>query len=153
MSMNGRRALHLLAWAACLLLASATAAQTETESATERSRRSLAVAGALMSPFCPGRTLADCPSPNAAAWREEIRAWVDAGVPEAEIRQRLQARIPDQDLSAVPRGPFGWALPSLILLLGLGVLYLALRRVTADHPEPEIDPELEEKLLRELESE
>ena len=104
----------------------------------------------MMSPFCPGRTLADCPSPNAAAWREEIRLWVDAGTPDAVIRARLQARMPGTDLTAVPRGPLGWALPGLILLAGLGILVAALRRVTRPAAEPDVDPELEAELLREL---
>ncbi len=145
--------LGLLGLAACLLLASASAAQTEDTSPRERSRRALALAGDLMSPFCPGRTLADCPSPDAAVWREDIRTWMNAGLPDAEIRTRLQARMPEQNLSALPRGPLGWMVPSLILVAGLGILTVALRRVTAASDEPELDPELEEKLLSELESE
>ena len=148
--MTSARSLGPLLVAACVVLASASSAQTVTGSDTERSRRAYALAGDMMSPFCPGRTLADCPSPNAAAWREEIRDWVDAGVPDAEIRTRLQARTPENDLSAVPRGPIGWALPGLILLAGLVILTAALRRVTAPKGEPELDPELEAELLQEL---
>ncbi len=152
--MIAARSLGPLLVAACMLLASASFAQTVTGSDTERSRRAYALAGDMMSPFCPGRTLTDCPSPNAAAWREEIRAWVDAGLPDAEIRTRLQARIPEKDLSAVPRGVFGWALPGLILLAGLVILAAALRRVTAAKGEPglepDLDPELEAELLQEL---
>ena len=106
-----------------------------------------------MSPFCPGRTLADCPSPDAAVWRADIRTWMNAGLPDAEIRTRLQARMPEQNLSALPRGPLGWLVPSLILVAGLGILTAALRRVTAASDEPELDPDLEEKLLSELEPE
>ncbi len=151
MSMTRPGTLPVLAFAACMLLASVGAAQTQAESATERSRRALALAGDLMSPFCPGRTLADCPSPNAGAWREEIRGWVEDGVPEAEIRRRLEARMPDRDLSPLPRGLLGWAVPLLILLAGLGILLIALRRVTAPAGEAALDPEVEAKLLRELE--
>ncbi len=144
------RSLGALFVAACVVLASVSFAQTVTGSDTERSRRAYALAGDMMSPFCPGRTLADCPSPNAAAWREEIRAWVDAGLPDAEIRARLQARIPEGDLSALPRGPLGWLLPGLILLSGLVILTAALRRVTRASREPDLDPELEAELLQEL---
>jgi cytochrome c-type biogenesis protein CcmH/NrfF len=76
---------------------------------------------------------------------------VEDGVPEAEIRRRLEARLPDRDLSPLPRGPLGWALPLLILLAGLGILVIALRRVTAPADEATLDPEVEAKLLRELE--
>ena len=148
--MIAARSLGGLLVAACVLVASASSAQTVTDSDTERSRRAYALAGDMMSPFCPGRTLADCPSPNAAAWREEIRLWVDAGTPDAVIRARLQARMPGTDLAAGPRGPLGWALPGLILLAGLGILVAALRRVTRAAWEPDLDPELEAELLREL---
>ena len=59
------------------------------------SRRARGLADELMSPFCPGRTLSDCPSPNASAVREEIRAWVHEGHTDAEIRERLRARFGD----------------------------------------------------------
>ena len=37
------------------------------------------VANELMSPFCPGRTLADCPSPDAASLRMWIAVQAAAG--------------------------------------------------------------------------
>ncbi len=117
---------------------------------TERSRRARALAGQLMSPFCPGRTLEDCPSPNAAAWREEIRGWIQAGVTEDEVVSRLQART-STDLASVPRSPLGWTVPVAILLGGLLVLVWALRRVVATAPPVEIDEGLREELSRELE--
>lgn len=140
----------LLLLAGCLLLAPAAPAQDPGGSQAERSRRALALSGELMSPFCPGRTLADCPSAEAGVWREEIRTWINAGVPEAEIRRRLQARMPESDLSGLPRGPLGWVLPVGIVLGGLGLLLLALRRVT--EPRDDVDPELEAQLLAELDA-
>ncbi len=35
------------------------------------------MAGQLMSPFCPGRLLSDCTSPDAGALRQDIAARVD----------------------------------------------------------------------------
>jgi len=32
-----------------------------------------------MSPFCPGRTLSDCPSEYAGQWRHDIQRMVDQG--------------------------------------------------------------------------
>lgn len=134
-----------------VLVAASVGAQVD-EERTDRSRRAYALAGELMSPFCPGRTLADCPSPNAAAWREEIRAWIHAGLGEDEIRGRLQART-SLDLSGLPRTPLGWALPLAILIGGLGVLVFVLRRMVAPAPAPvALDPRLEAELLRELEA-
>ncbi len=134
-----------------VLVAVSAAAQADVDR-TEQSRRAYALSGELMSPFCPGRTLADCPSPNAAVWREEIRVWIQAGLGEDEIRRRLQART-SLDLSSLPRSPLGWALPAAILVGGLGVLVLALRRVVAPAASPPaLDPQREAELLRELEA-
>ena len=52
----------------------------EAETPTEKARAAYALSRELMSPYCPGRTLADCPSPDAAALREEIRDRIEAGV-------------------------------------------------------------------------
>lgn len=77
----------------------------------------------VMSPFCPGRTLASCPSPNATAWREEIRTWLRQGDTPQEIRKRLEKRA-GRNLSGAPEGSMSWGLP---VGIGLGsVIFLAL---------------------------
>jgi cytochrome c-type biogenesis protein CcmH/NrfF len=91
-----------------------------------------AMAHDLMSPFCPGRTLAECPSPQA----DELRLWIltqaAAGAPQEEIQEALYERFGDQILSA-PR-PEGWGLAAYVIpivgfILGGGVVWLALRRL------------------------
>ncbi|QQR90468.1 MAG: cytochrome c-type biogenesis protein CcmH [Myxococcales bacterium] len=77
---------------------------------------------AVLSPFCPGQTLATCPSPNAKVWREDIKRWVKAGVPSRDIAQRLQARIPEKNLSGLPPNRWDWLLPAF----GLGLASLLL---------------------------
>ena len=62
-----------------LILAVLAAPALAVEDAVERARRAYALAGELLSPYCPGRTLADCPSPDAGALREEIRTRIDSG--------------------------------------------------------------------------
>jgi len=118
---------------------------------SERARQAHALARDLMSPFCPGRTLADCPSPDAAALRKEVRVLIDGGVDEAAIRARLEDRFGGAVIG-VPRGVWGWILPVLILLAGAGVLVRVLRRIAGPAPsaEPFDDPELDEELEREL---
>jgi cytochrome c-type biogenesis protein CcmH/NrfF len=69
-----------------------------------------------LSPFCPGKTLNSCPSPKAGEWRRDIREWVEAGVPEPEIRGRLQARVPTFDLS-IPPVKSGWVIPVIAVVL------------------------------------
>ena len=100
------------------------------ESEDTRARRANEVAHKVMSPFCPGRTLWGCPSPSAAAWRDDIRKWVDEGLSTDEIVRRLQARAPGTDLSgAPPASPLGWGLPALLGLGSLGLLVFVLRRL------------------------
>lgn len=125
-----------------------------TRDRTEISRRAHALAGDLMSPFCPGRTLADCPSPSAGEWRDEIRTWVAEGLSDREIRARLQARVPETDLSFVPRSRAGWILPGVILGAGFVVVLLALNRAVRPRPvrpvEAELDPSLRAEIEREI---
>ena len=93
-------------------------------------RHARALADELMSPFCPGRTLSDCPSPNAAALREEIRTWVAEGRSDAEIRAQLRSQFGDV-LAAEPESIWGriaplGAIALVAILFGFGV-----RRVLA----------------------
>ena len=85
-------------------------------------QRADAIVARTMSPFCPGRTLASCPSPTAAEWRQEIREWVNAGVTTEEIRRRLEARAATTDLSGTPSTRLGWALPVVLTALSLALL-------------------------------
>lgn len=112
-----------LVLALALLPDSALAARTERDVL----REAASVASAVMSPFCPGRTLSACPSPRAAEWRAEIGAWVAEGVPRDEIVQRLQARVPDLNLTSDRNALYGWIAPALALLV-LGALVLGVGR-------------------------
>ncbi len=81
-----------------------------------------------MSPFCPGRTLADCPSPNAAEWRSDIRDMVERGMSAAEIQDALEART-GGNLSGSPGREVSYAVPVGFGLLALGVLGAVLFRL------------------------
>lgn len=106
-----------------LLPAGALAARTERDVL----REAASVASAVMSPFCPGRTLSACPSPRAAEWRAEIGAWVATGVPRDEIVRRLQARVPELNLTSDRNALYGWIAPALALLV-IGALVLGVGR-------------------------
>jgi cytochrome c-type biogenesis protein CcmH/NrfF len=110
---------------ACLSLAGAARGDELAEL-----RRSRALADELMSPFCPGRTLSDCPSPNAQAVREEIRAWVHQGRSDAEIRAELSTRF-GHSLAGEPQSGWGRAIP-LLVIAAVGLLFAwGIRRVVA----------------------
>lgn len=104
----------------------------------EGARRAHRLTTAVMSPYCPGRTLADCPSPDAAALRKEVRSLLDAGRSEEEVRSLLERQFGDSVIG-VPRSLLAWLLPLLALGLGLVGLALALRKL-ASPPEPTDQP-------------
>jgi cytochrome c-type biogenesis protein CcmH/NrfF len=94
---------------------------------------SYAMAHDLMSPFCPGRTLAECPSPQATDLRFWILTQAAAGATEAEVNEMLTQRFGDV-LLASPRAE-GWGLSAYVIpiaffVLGGPVVVLILRRLT-----------------------
>ena len=94
---------------------------------------SYAMAHDLMSPYCPGRTLAECPSPQATDLRFWILTQAAAGVSEADVRMMLAERFGDV-LLAAPRAE-GWGLtayvvPIAFFVIGGPVVVLILRRLT-----------------------
>ena len=87
----------------------------------------------LMSPFCPGVSLADCPSPDA----HRLRAWIlvqeAAGRSRADVEAELLERYGEQILSAPRLRGFGvtaYAIPIGVFVAGGGLVWLFLRRQT-----------------------
>jgi cytochrome c-type biogenesis protein CcmH/NrfF len=116
-----------------------------------RARQANELSRDLMSPFCPGRTLADCSSPDAGAVRQEIREALKAGDQPDEIRARIEARFGDH-VVGVPRQLLGWLFPILVLIAGAGGLVWVLRRAVQSPAAATraLSPELEARLAREL---
>ena len=110
----------------------------------------------LMSPYCPGRLLADCPSPQAQTLRMWLIVQEAAGRPRAEVEAEVVARYGESVLGAPRAQGFGiaaYALPALAFLAGGGLLFWFLRRQTRVRPTPEpvaapavLDPEVERLL-------
>lgn len=116
------------------LVATAVAAEPAGEADPPRAQN---LYRTVMSPFCPGRTLDDCPSPYAGEWRRDIRKWVQEGVSSEEIRKRLLARAPDKDLTGTPSTAWDAVLPisvTLGALLLLGILLRLLLRPATPRP-------------------
>jgi cytochrome c-type biogenesis protein CcmH/NrfF len=138
-------------------------ARAETDSSVPKWAYDLA--HELMSPYCPGRTLAECPSPQAAELRIWIHTQAAAGATPDEVREMLYDRFGDI-VRGAPRAE-GWGLsaylvPIFFFVLGgpvvvwiirrmmrpaAGVAQLATRSPTAP---AEVDPELERMLEAEL---
>ena len=118
---------------------------------TDRARVANELSRNLMSPFCPGRTLADCSSPDAATVREEIRDALATGESADSIQKRIEARF-GEHVIGVPQGGIAWAIPISVLAIGAGLLGVALARSVRrpQATEPPIPPEVERELAREL---
>jgi cytochrome c-type biogenesis protein CcmH len=118
------------------------------------------VARELMSPFCPGITIADCTSQQAATLRAWLLVQEAAGRPREEVEAELLARY-GEGILAKPRargmGLAAWGVPIAIFLLGGGFVALYLRRQTRDaHAQPRavpapLSPELARLVDEELE--
>lgn len=92
------------------------------------------LAGELMSPFCPGRTLASCPSPQAGELIQWIATQEAAGATQAEVQDMLVERFGEEILGAPPaEGITLWAyvFPVAGFLLFGAVAFLVLRRIVA----------------------
>lgn len=90
------------------------------------------LADELMSPFCPGRTLAECPSPQAADLRMWLVTQEAAGASREEVEAILYDRFGDV-IRPTPR-PEGWGLtayviPVLAFLAGGGLVWVFLTHV------------------------
>ena len=89
------------------------------------------IAGELMSPACPGRTLLNCTSEHAGQWQELIRQKVAQGVPKNEIMQYFVNIGGEEVLASPPKRGFTlavWLLPAFALLNGAGLIILLTTR-------------------------
>lgn len=98
-------------------------AQTEaSQVGDEVNREAVSVFNEIMSPFCPGFTLTNCTSSQAADLRDEIRVWIAEGRDREEIFQVLVSRYGEEVYASPPARGFGlaaWIAPIIALVVGL----------------------------------
>ena len=113
----------------------------------------------LMSPYCEGLLLADCPSSQAAALRDTIRAQLRRGqTPEAVVDNMvgIYGRWILSAPAAEGVGAIVWFAPVVALIVGLGLVAVWLNRRTAQAapdkraPPPAGAPDTHERVRREL---
>ncbi|HEX2053354.1 MAG TPA: cytochrome c-type biogenesis protein CcmH [Actinomycetota bacterium] len=85
------------------------------------------VSSRVMSPFCPGLTLDECPSDQADRVRAEIAEMVRRGDTNAEIDRWVVDNFGEVAL-ARPGSTVAWLAPPLVALLGTAAVVLLLRR-------------------------
>lgn len=145
------RTVWLLAAAGVLVVPPAVGQQAIDKTASE-------IFGTVMSPFCPGMTIATCPSSQAAALREEVRAQLAAGATKEEVLDSLYARWGEDVLgprSATGVGLLAWLIPAVAILVGAAGLTLWLRSssrrmASAPGARAGLDPEAERRIQEEL---
>ncbi|HXV36068.1 MAG TPA: cytochrome c-type biogenesis protein CcmH, partial [Myxococcota bacterium] len=116
--------------------AAASAAEPDggaTLAAAEREGWAYELPKHLMSPFCPGRALADCTSPQAASLQLWLVVQEAAGRSRADVEAELFERYGDA-LRAAPRargfGLTAYALPIAAFVAGGIAVAVFLRRQT-----------------------
>lgn len=169
-----RPAMFLMFAVACLLMAPARGMAQEADAGTPMASSDLSpeevnaishnLSGQFMSPYCPGKTLRDCTSSQAATLRDEIHGWVEQGRSREWIEQQLVDRFGESILAAPKFKGFNalvWLFPFIAILVGLGLIFSFLQRQQAMKLASSIpgasvsedykaDPALESELEREL---
>ncbi len=105
------RYLVLTAALVCVVTALAEARQTAAH------QQAAGLAHQLMSPFCPGKLLADCTSPNAGELRQAIEGRLTAGESLEAIKAGLVQQYGPEILGAPPAqgvGLLAWLVPALL---------------------------------------
>ena len=98
------------------------------------------VASKIMSPYCPGVTLHDCPSDNATELIARIEGLAADGYTEAQIIDLMVAEFGPGIKATPPIGGDGfavWAIPLLAAIVGGGLAWLLLRRWTRPKATPD----------------
>lgn len=94
----------------------------------------------LMSPFCPGKLLSDCTSPNAGLLREELARRIAAGESADAVKADLVRQYGSEILGAPEAEGIGlvaWVLPALLGLASaaaIGWKIAAAARETRERP-------------------
>jgi cytochrome c-type biogenesis protein CcmH len=147
---------RLAALLTCLLLALSVAGSAQAEGWAYE------LADQLMSPFCPGRTVADCPSPQAKTLVVWLTVQEAAGRSREDVQAELVERFGENILPAPPVRGFGvaaYAFPVLAFAAGGALVWAFLRRQTSGAsqlqeplPAGPIDPELAAIVDRDLDA-
>jgi cytochrome c-type biogenesis protein CcmH/NrfF len=113
--------------AACFVTLAATPAVAAPEDVAND------ISAKVVSPYCPGVTLHDCPSAAAVELRTKIQSWIEDGASEQAVLDRLEQEY-STTINAAPApdgtGIWAYVLPAVALIGGLGLVVLLVRRWT-----------------------
>ncbi len=128
--MTTRRTLMALCLAAALVAPAAAQGPSAKQQAAD-------LASQLMSPFCPGRLLADCTSPKAGDLRTEMAVRLAAGESPTAVKADL-VRQYGADILGAPEaqgvGWLAWLVPALLAFVTAGaVTWKVVQAVSSGH--------------------
>ena len=110
----------------------ALAAPDERTNSEQLERTAQDVSESMMSPFCPGRTISSCPSPQARELRGQILQWLTQGYSADAVKNQLRM-IYGEDVKGAPDaegfGLVGWVAPFIFILVALAAVVLKLRQM------------------------
>jgi cytochrome c-type biogenesis protein CcmH/NrfF len=141
--------------AAIFLLGAYATAQEPTEALQ---KKATSVYQEILSPFCPGRSLNDCPSSKAHELKTEIIQKLQSGVPEEQVLEEVFSSYGDQ-YRAIPRyagfGRLVWLAPATFLLAGLfwAFAVMSKKKRSMSAIEAGKAPALEPQLAKQIEEE
>jgi cytochrome c-type biogenesis protein CcmH len=141
--------MRLVAFVAAAVLIGATPALAAPEDIANE------VSAEIMSPFCDGVTLHDCPSQAALDLRDQIQTWAEDGWSKSRIIAELEDRF-GPGIHATPQDSEGvgaWALPVGALLVGIALLAWLAPKWTKrrrDEEPPPVDAADHARIEREL---
>ena len=114
----------IAAGVACLILLASPAAAAPEDVAND-------ISNEIMSPFCDGVTLHDCPSQEALELRNRIEAWVSEGQSRTQIMSHLEREF-GAGIRAVPpaegAGFVAWIPPLVALAAGAAGAWAIVRK-------------------------
>jgi cytochrome c-type biogenesis protein CcmH len=87
----------------------------------------------IMSPFCDGVTLHDCPSAEADELRRTIARWAGDGVSKDEIIDRLEAEY-GRTIHGSPQNAAARLLPLAAAAAGIGLAVVLVKRWARRRP-------------------
>ena len=132
-----------------------------TDSRDELDRKAYDLYQKVFSPFCPGRSLNDCPSSKAQELKAEMRSKLESGVPPETILEGVFETFGEK-YRAIPQysgvGKLVWWVPLGFLALGLLVVFLVASRQrrgampSDDSKSVSLAPETKEAIEKELAS-
>ena len=137
-----------------VLIALTIAAIAPVARAADAAQVAADISSSVMSPFCPGLTLHDCPSDAAARLRDRIQSWVEKGRSRSEIMNRLRDEY-GPAIAATPPGEGAglivWLVPALVALAGAAIAWRLARHWTGSRQQAAPRPTAEEAAILDAE--